>query len=80
VSHTEHVRCRFHLTSSGSAQPLLQIEFLDKVLSALANPTKRVFFCFKEGTTWDEAKPLVDEINKKIQQMAVTVYAAGEDM
>jgi hypothetical protein len=79
VPNTEHVRCQFRLTSSGSLhRPLLQIEFIDKVLSALESPVKRVFFTFHEGATWDDATLLVVELNKKILHMAVTEYAAGE--
>jgi coenzyme F420-reducing hydrogenase delta subunit len=76
VLYREYVNCRFHLT--GEDHPLLQIEFIDKVLSALGNPTKRVFFTFREGVEWDDAQLLVDELNKKIQHMAVTEYAPGE--
>jgi len=80
MPNTEHVRFRFHLTQSGSGAPLLQIDYVKDMPSALTNPLKRVFFTFHENTSWDDAESLVGELNKKIQHMAVTVYALGEYM
>ncbi len=81
VPHTEHVSCQFKLTQSGERnRPLLQIDFTDKGPSALANPTKRVFFTFHESVTWDEAEAVVAELDEKISHMGVTAYAPGESM
>jgi hypothetical protein len=81
VPHTEHVPCQFHLIATGELhRPLLEIEYLHKALSALENPTKRVFFTFYESVTWDEAETLVGELNAKIRYMAVTAYAPDESM
>jgi hypothetical protein len=79
MPYTEHVSCQFHLTGQPD-HPLLQIEFTNRVLSALANPTRRVFFAFRKSVAWDDAETLVAELNKKVRYMAVTQCALGEDM
>jgi hypothetical protein len=81
LPHTEHVPCQFHLIASGEQhRPFLEIEYLYKALSALENPTKRVFFTFHDKVTWDEAETLVGGLNTMIRHMAVTAYAPGESM
>jgi hypothetical protein len=76
---TDHARCRFTITPNVDGEPaMLHIEFFDKTLSALERPTKRVFFGLRKGVAWEDAEALAGQLNKTVETMSLTEYAAGE--
>jgi hypothetical protein len=82
MPHTDYARCRFTvMPSAETGEPaMLQIELLNKPLTALERPKRHIFFSLKKGTTWNDAEALVDQLHKVVTTMNVTEYAPGEAM
>jgi hypothetical protein len=79
MPHTEHARCLFTVTPNGDGeQAMIHFEFIDKNLSALERPARRVFFSLRKGLTWEQAEELAVHLNTTVASMSVTAYAAGE--
>jgi hypothetical protein len=80
MPYTESARCRFVLSSSGERpSPIVLIECFEQGLSALENPSKRVFFTFADDfTKLGTTNSFVEALNKNIHHMSVAACAAGE--
>jgi hypothetical protein len=79
MPHTEHARCLFTVAPNcNGEQAMIHFEFIDKNLSALERPARRVFFALKEGLTWEQAEELAVHLNRTVASMSVTAYAAGD--
>jgi hypothetical protein len=58
---------------SATGEPMiLQIQFLDRTLSVLKRPTRRLFFGLRPGITWQDADALVDLLNRLVSTIGVT--------
>jgi hypothetical protein len=79
MPRTDHARCLFTVIPDGGGKSaMIHFEFIDKTLSALERPARRVFFSLKKGITWQQAEELAVHLNKAVATMDVTEYALGE--
>ena len=79
MPHTDHARCLFTVIPEGGGKSaMIHFEFIDKTLSALERPTRRVFFSLRKEVTWQQAEELAVHLNETVATMDVTEYALGE--
>jgi hypothetical protein len=73
MPNAEHAHCRFEVMPSGTGEPAtVQIEFIDRALSVLKRPTRRLFFGLRPGIAWEDAEALVELLNRLVATMGVT--------
>jgi hypothetical protein len=78
MASVDHARCLFTVTPTGDGdRGAIHFEFIDKNLSALERPTRRIFFSLKKDITWEQAEELAVHLNVMVATMGVAEYAPG---
>lgn len=79
MPRADHACCLFTVTPAGDGGPeTIHFEFIDKNLSALERPTRRIFFSLKKDITWEQAEELAVHLNVMVATTGVAEYARGE--
>ena len=68
--NSERGGCRFVVTKSDEGTPMIQLELFHDTVSSLKGV--KVGFEVLSGTTLDQARTLVDDINERIVGVIVT--------
>ena len=75
MPHTDHARCLFIvIPDDGGKSAMIHFEFIDKTLSALERPARRIVFSLKKEVTWQQAEELAVHLNETVATMDVTKY------
>jgi hypothetical protein len=73
MSNNEHAHCRFEVMPGATGEPaILQIQFINRTLSVLKRPTRRLFFGLRPGIAWGDVDALVELLNRLVATIGVT--------
>jgi hypothetical protein len=73
LPNVQYAHCRFEVMPNATGDPAtLQIQFIDRTLPILQQPTQRLFFGLRPGIAWEDVDALVEQLNRLVATMGVT--------